>query len=450
MDAFPPEPDPMFRVADHLVDQPSPDARPLAEHLATAGRLPVLHGLALAVQLLAVLDHAHATEGPHGAVSDRSVFVTRGGRIELCRAAACEPPGPPHAAPELLAGQPADVRSDVYAAGLLAYELIAGRAPFARPGMPPSWPARVARPDLPVAVDAVFRRALAQEPALRPPSAQALSAALQEAVGVPVWERAPARRVPARAAATTPAAAPRGPRVPQRRHALRAAWAAGLVTAAVAGFLLARPGVPVPQLPSRELALVEPAVPLVQTPRPEVPPLAVGPAPQVTQAPPPAPASQPRGTATARHAPPAHALAPSAPAAALVARAPAAVPAAARPAPPPPAVREPAREPVRVAAVPPRLAAREAAETRPQPPVAVATREPARRAARAERSDPVERVAVAVAPQCQQGLAIAQDLCLALRCALAEFRRHPVCVRFAARGEALRRDAGLREAQWSP
>lgn len=445
MDTFASGPEPQFRVADHLVDQPSAGARPLAEHLATAGRLPVLHGLALAVQLLAVLDHAHATEGPHGAVSDRSVFVTRGGRIELCRSAACEPPAPPHAAPEQLGGQPADVRSDVYAAGLLAYELIVGRAPFARPGTPPAWPARTARPDLPVAVDAVFRRALAQDPALRHPGAQALSAALQEAVGVPVWERAPACHAPAAAPMPAPVAAPRRAWMPRRRQALQAAWAGGLVAAAVSGFLLARPGAPAPR---QELAAVQPAAPAVRTQQTAVPPLALAHAPQVT--PDAAPAAPHAGSVSTRKVQPPPTLAPTPPAAATVVQGPAAARPAARPAPQRPAVVEPARATVRAATVPPRLAQSDLPEARPQPPVAVATREPTRRMARADRGDPVERVAVAVAPQCQQGLAIAQDLCLALRCALAEFRRHPVCVRFQARGEALRRDAGLREAQWSP
>ncbi len=79
-------------------------------------------------------------------------------------------------APEQIEGKPVDGRADEYALACAAYELITGVPPFQRDDAmavmyaqisepPPTVTAR--RPELPVAVDAVFARALAKPPADR-------------------------------------------------------------------------------------------------------------------------------------------------------------------------------------------------------------------------------------------------------------------------------------------
>ncbi|MFJ4654937.1 serine/threonine-protein kinase [Nocardia sp. NPDC088792] len=90
------------------------------------------------------------------------------------------------AAPELLAGQPADHRADVYALGCTLFELLTGSVPFAGTGAaaqvrahmtePPPRPAQYVR-GLPAALDAVIARALAKDPAQRYESCGALAAA---------------------------------------------------------------------------------------------------------------------------------------------------------------------------------------------------------------------------------------------------------------------------------
>src|SRR5206468_2151021 len=89
------------------------------------------------------------------------------------------------AAPELVRGEPATVATDVYALGVLAYTLLAGRAPFvgeraavlhAHLHTPPP-PLSALRPDLPAGIGAATN-ALAKDPRDRPPSAGALAAAL--------------------------------------------------------------------------------------------------------------------------------------------------------------------------------------------------------------------------------------------------------------------------------
>jgi serine/threonine-protein kinase len=95
-------------------------------------------------------------------------------------------------APEQLAGDPdADSRADIYAAGLLAYELLTGRAAFS--GASPretmaaqltSQPRRIEelRADVPPALAALIGRCLAKDPAQRPESAGAVLAELDRAV----------------------------------------------------------------------------------------------------------------------------------------------------------------------------------------------------------------------------------------------------------------------------
>lgn len=86
---------------------------------------------------------------------------------------------PTYMAPELLAGAPADGRSDLYALGVLTYELLTGRPPFDAAGLgallravasAPPPPLASRRPDLaePAALDQLLAPLLAKDPAERP------------------------------------------------------------------------------------------------------------------------------------------------------------------------------------------------------------------------------------------------------------------------------------------
>jgi serine/threonine protein kinase len=86
----------------------------------------------------------------------------------------------PYVAPELLMGQPADRRSDVFTIGVLAYEMSTGRRPYSAATLPdligavmsgPPEDPRTLRPDLPDAHAAGILQALAREPASRPADA---------------------------------------------------------------------------------------------------------------------------------------------------------------------------------------------------------------------------------------------------------------------------------------
>jgi serine/threonine protein kinase len=94
---------------------------------------------------------------------------------------------PAYMSPEQAMGQPVDARSDVYALGILLYELAVGRLPFvvktiseavaAHLQLTPPLP-RTLRPDLPAALEQIILRALAKDPADRYPTAAAFADAL--------------------------------------------------------------------------------------------------------------------------------------------------------------------------------------------------------------------------------------------------------------------------------
>ena len=108
---------------------------------------------------------------------------------------------PSYMAPEQLAGDPdADHRIDLYAAGLLAYELLSGQSPFAGPSPRETMAAQLTRdpkplhevnPSVPPSMSALVMRLLAKDPDLRPASAEAVLEEL-DAMTVAVGPATPA------------------------------------------------------------------------------------------------------------------------------------------------------------------------------------------------------------------------------------------------------------------
>jgi serine/threonine protein kinase/ABC-type sugar transport system substrate-binding protein len=102
---------------------------------------------------------------------------------------------PTYVAPELVQGQPATVRSDIYSMGVLLYHLLTGRPPFDEPEgtgsiltllyqhveMPPL-PPRVLNPSIPTALEAVILRALSKHPVDRYADGYTLARAVEAAM----------------------------------------------------------------------------------------------------------------------------------------------------------------------------------------------------------------------------------------------------------------------------
>jgi serine/threonine-protein kinase len=98
---------------------------------------------------------------------------------------------PAYVSPEQASGRGIDHRTDLYAVGVILYELICGRLPFAGPSVneyliqhvtvpPPSLPPDVRATRLGATLDAIVQRCLEKDPAGRFPSAERLARLFQE------------------------------------------------------------------------------------------------------------------------------------------------------------------------------------------------------------------------------------------------------------------------------
>jgi serine/threonine protein kinase len=127
----------------------------LRERIATGGPLPLKAGLQLSAQMLLALIHAHNKGIIHRDIKPDNVFILNQSGVRLHvrvldfgiarilrgdEQANAEPqpltqPGavlgtPRYMAPEQLAGQPADARSDLYSAAMVIHEALTGKLPF--------------------------------------------------------------------------------------------------------------------------------------------------------------------------------------------------------------------------------------------------------------------------------------------------------------------------------
>jgi len=146
------------------------------------------------------LSAAHAAGVVHRDLKPANVLVERGGRVVLtdfgiARAMAGEAASrtqgmvgtPMYMSPEQLSGGEVEARSDLYAVGLLLYEMLTGEAPFtgdspmavafARLRQPPPDPA--GHPGVPDALAQLVTHCLAREPQERPSGALEVAAALR-------------------------------------------------------------------------------------------------------------------------------------------------------------------------------------------------------------------------------------------------------------------------------
>jgi eukaryotic-like serine/threonine-protein kinase len=184
------------------------DGKSLLDVLAGRGRLPLAEVVEILSPVCVALEAAHRAGVIHRDVKASNVLVTPGDPpsvklidFGVARATGPEDPslttagqrlGSAHAmAPELIRGGAADPRADVYALGVLLYQLLTGELPFwSEDGFelerlhltaPPPRPGRLA--PVPAAVDGVVERALAKRPDDRFSSAAAFLEALRAAAG---------------------------------------------------------------------------------------------------------------------------------------------------------------------------------------------------------------------------------------------------------------------------
>jgi serine/threonine-protein kinase len=174
------------------------DGEDLASLLRRIGRLPEDKGVELARQLCLALAAAHERGLLHRDLKPANVMIDGRGQVRLTdfglaglaeefQGAEVRAGTPAYQAPEQRAGQEVTAQSDLYALGLVLYELFTGKRAFqatGRSGPPPAHPdTPPARPSshvtgLDPAVEKVVLQCLEKEPRDRPRSALAVAAAL--------------------------------------------------------------------------------------------------------------------------------------------------------------------------------------------------------------------------------------------------------------------------------
>jgi serine/threonine-protein kinase len=151
------------------------------------GAYPAEAALGVAVQVAEALHAIHAAGIVHRDLKPQNLIETSSGAVKvtdfgIATAGPASDAGvrdyvvgtPEYMSPEQLRGREVDARSDLYALGIVLFEMIAGRLPAA--GADPAQTTHV-----PAAVVPVLRRALAARPEDRYPDAPAMAAALREA-----------------------------------------------------------------------------------------------------------------------------------------------------------------------------------------------------------------------------------------------------------------------------
>jgi serine/threonine-protein kinase len=183
----------------------------LRELMASGRRLLPERALEISSGVLAALDYSHRHGIIHRDIKPANVMLTRGGDVKvmdfgIARALAdagntmtqaSEVLGTAHyLSPEQARGEIVDSRSDIYSAGCLLYELLAGRPPFTgdspisiayqhvseMPTPPSQWDAAVSP-----TIDAIVMRAMAKRPEDRYQSAAEMRDDIERAIsGIPI------------------------------------------------------------------------------------------------------------------------------------------------------------------------------------------------------------------------------------------------------------------------
>ena len=171
----------------------------LRARLRAAGTLPVPEAVRIAADVLEALAAAHGRGVLHRDVKPDNVLLTDAeppavllsdfSIARLAQETTVRMTGvlgtPDYMAPEIFTAETVSAASDVYGAGIVLYELLAGRPPFAGGGTGYAVANRhvTAEPPpidgLPASVDAVLQGLVAKDPARRP-SAAAAAAALRD------------------------------------------------------------------------------------------------------------------------------------------------------------------------------------------------------------------------------------------------------------------------------
>ena len=181
----------------HFITMEFIDGEDLASLLRRIGRLPGDKAVEVARQLCAGIAAAHDAGVLHRDLKPANVMLDGRGRIRITdfgvaavarevREPAVLAGTPAYMAPEQLTGQDASIRSDIYALGLVLYEVFTGRAVIDAASIAEALVHHASQPATPThrvaeldpVVEHAILRCLQREPAARPASAIEVAAAL--------------------------------------------------------------------------------------------------------------------------------------------------------------------------------------------------------------------------------------------------------------------------------
>ena len=178
--------------------------------LRHTGKLDLARGLDMARQLAAGIAEAHRQSIAHRDLKPENIMLTPGGELKVMDFGICRSYGgdetatgvimgtPAYMAPEQAEGKPADDRTDIYAFGLILYEMFTGAPAFSAETPValalkqirerPQPPRRLVR-ELPVRVEQAILKCLEKDPSDRFQSVEDLVRALQGEPSPTAWKR---------------------------------------------------------------------------------------------------------------------------------------------------------------------------------------------------------------------------------------------------------------------